>query len=146
MKKFIVVLVFISLCVIGCGKKEEPKKQIETYGNSEGIVITYHGGPAGVENPVYQEATLRTDKSIQIGKSNEDGFKTVSLTQSQYDEILEEAFGEKFLSLKSEDIGEEVEGGYYERITLYYDGKTFTVGGSNIRNKTFQNVKNMLLK
>ncbi len=143
MKKIFLVSIICLCLLVGCGKKEE-KKKIETYGNENGLVASYYGTQSGVEFPEVTEANLYTNQSIEIKTPEKQ--ETVELTKKEYEEILEEIFQEDVLNLKSDEIGQEVEGGYYERITLYYDGKTFTVGGSNIRNSSFTKVKKMLLR
>ena len=140
----------LGLCVIvllaGCGKKTDEEVKVSTYGNEEGTVIVYHKSQGGVQNPDTIEAILKTDKSITIDDTSAEGLRTISLTQDQYDEILSAAFSSEFFNLKEEKIGYDVEGGKEERITIYYDGTSLSVGGANIQNATFRKVVNLLLK
>ncbi len=142
MKKLGICLLALFL-LVGCGTKKE-KKEIQTYGNSEDVVIAYRGTPGG-ENAISKEVNLYTNRTITIGYSNQDGFKAVSLTQEQYDEILKKTFESAFFELTG-NIGQEVEGGYEESITLYYDGTTKTTSGAGIENPYFIEVRDTMLK
>lgn len=145
MKKFWIVFVAILLLVVGCGKKEKKEDNNYSYGREEdGLVISYQDTQSGVENPVTFNIQLYNNQKMTLSYSNEDGFKDIILTDVQYEEILNLAFQDSFLQLKSGDIGEQVEGGSYERLSLYYSNKSLILSGSNISNQTFRQIVNKL--
>ncbi len=145
MKKGLVVLFVVLLLIVGCGKKEKKKEDLKSYGDpTTGVVVSYREWQAGVENPVTHEVKVYNTQIITFGDSNSDGVQTRELLDQEYQEIIDYAFGEEFSSLKG-NIGEIVEGGHEESITVYYDNTSVTVNGANIKNKAFNHLKNLLL-
>lgn len=143
MKKIILIFVAV-LLVTGCSfkKTDTPKN----YGNDEGLILLLKEGSMSVKDPEVEETRIYSDKTITYsqgptGSTIEIG--RMQLTDTQYQNIIDAAFKEDFLNLKS-DIGQEVEGGYSSNITIYYDGKEFTTGGQNVDNKTYNKLLELI--
>ena len=143
MKKYLILLICMLVLVTGCSfKKEEvPSKDLAI-----DLVLTYEARAAQSTewDPKY-EVNLFADHYMTSTYTNTEGFKTVELTDEQYQEIIDYISSEKFTSLSSDLSDELLADGTYSSITIYYnDNTTFKVGGYNVNNDVYNELVNMI--
>ena len=72
-----------------------------------------------------------------------DGFSTVELPDSEYQEIVNYLLSEEFLNLES-DLSDDANG-VISQLTVYYDNiPPIKIGGVGVTNKTYLELINML--
>lgn len=140
MKK-ILVLVFLSLCLIACDN-EKTKEE-----NKNGIVISYtsysnYGTDEDLKN--YYNISLYHDKTITYGYKN-DKLKKKRITQKEYDKIVGYAFSDKILKLDKDISDNDILDGASSYLVLYLEnGTKFKTGGANPSNKNYKKLISML--
>ncbi len=149
MKKVLIFVAVALLLITGCGKKEEEKRP-KKIGNADGIVLKYRsivgsvaGSPTSIIT-IYTDQRMvleHTDKSVEEANTS----KTITLTDQQYEEVINMAFSKEFLNLPEDLTTMETAGGSVEYITVYYDDTLFQVGGQYIKNSTFTKLEDLLL-
>ncbi len=150
MKKYLVILVALVVVITGCGKKEEKFKKPEKLGNEEGLVLYYEDIAGSVAGSPTSKISLYTDKRMVFEHTDKmitenNTSKTITLTEEEYKKITDSAFSEEFLTLNKDLTSMETAGGVVYYITVYYDNTSFTTGGQNINDKTFNNLKDLLV-
>ena len=142
MKK-LVILFLCLLCLCGCNSIIKEYKK-------DGVVIEYSISPTfgSMDDMINDKTTivLFSDKTIKYtkGKNKAQIFK---LTDDEYDEIINYAFGVSFSSLDNDVSDDSIMDGNHEAITIYYeDGTEKTIGGNNPTNKKFNKLVSLLYK
>lgn len=145
MKKFLVVLLVVTLTITGCSlisssKNKRPKEF------ASGLILTYRSMDAyGTVDRPYYEISLYANKHITAGYSNLDGFSDKELTDEQFQEIVDYINSDKFLSLKEDLTDTAILDGTSTNIIIYYaDGTTFKTGGLNVSNQTYNGLIELL--
>lgn len=153
MKKYLIVLIAFVVLVTGCGKKEDEKKfkRPEKLGNENNVVIEYESIAGSVAGSPTDRIVIYTDKKADIEHTDklveaENRKKTVTLSEEEYQEIIDLAFQEKFMTLKTDLTTEQTAGGSVEYITIYYDKTSREVGGQNIEDETFKKLEKLIIK
>ena len=142
MKK-LVILFLCLLCLCGCNSIIKEYKK-------DGVVIEYSSNPnfGSMDDIINYRTTivLFSDKTIKYtkGKNKAQIFK---LTDDEYNEIINYAFGVSFSSLDNDVSDDSIMDGNHEAITIYYeDGTEKTIGGNNPTNKKFNKLVSLLYK
>ncbi len=153
MKKYLVILIALVVLLTGCGKKEEEKKfeRPKTLGNENNVVIEYKSIAGSVAGSPTDRIVIYTDKKADIEHTDkiseaENRKRTVILSEKEYQEIIDLAFQERFMTLNNNLTTEQTEGGSVEYITIYYDKTSRKVGGQNIENETFKKLEKLIIK
>jgi len=142
MKK-LVILFLCLLCLCGCNSIIKEYKK-------DGVVIEYSSNPnfGSMDDIINHKVmlTLSSNKTIEYikGKNKAQIFK---LTDDEYNEIINYAFGVSFSSLDNDVSDDSIMDGNHEAITIYYeDGTEKTIGGNNPTNKKFNKLVSLLYK
>ncbi len=146
MKKYFLIFLVAILIITGCSKKEDKVELPKKIGNEDNVVLIYEEIQASVENSPTYKITLYNDKKLIKGWSHLDGFSTINLSDEFYQEIIDIAFSKEFLGLDKDISSSKTVGGSSYYITLYYDGKVFKTGGTDIQNKYFKELEELLKK
>ena len=137
MKKVLALLLILCIFLVGCEK--ETSTSIKAVASS-GIVAYYREGDETTPGRII---TLNSNHVITYGHSMYDGFSTVELSDSEYQEIVNYLLSEEFLNLES-DLSDDANG-VISRLTVYYDNiPPITIGGVGVTNKTYLELINML--
>lgn len=149
MKKYLVVFVALLLVLTGCGKKKEEFKKPEKIGNEDNVVLVYEISNGSVAGAPTTETTVYKDKNMTIKHTNkmfeeENSEKTITLSEQDYQKIIDFAFSEDFMTLDKDLTSELTEGGSVYYITIYYDGTSHCVGGQNVKNETFDKLETII--
>ena len=142
MKKALVVVVMVSVLLLtGCfSSKLEPatSEKVLEYTRSSN-----YGTLEDTKN--YYFITVYANKKIVSGRINDTEYKEKTLTDKEYQEVMDLAFTSSFKNMGSDISDNSIMDGSSQYITLYYaDGTTFKTGGLNPTKKEFTKVANKL--
>ena len=148
MKKILVIILFLTISITGCGKKKEEKVEpVTSKYNLSGLVIKYSSSSVMIYNGDEHgyELKLYADKYITYGNYDEEE-KRVDLTDEEYEEIINYAFSDKFMNLSGNLTDPNVLDGSHSSITLYADNKVIkSIGGDNVSNRKYNRLVRLLL-
>ena len=141
MKKLLLIVLLTSILLItGCRSKIEP--------TTSDIVLEYtsstnFGTLEDTQN--YYYITVYADKKIISGRAKEDNFKEKTLSDKDYNELIDLAFSSSFKDMGSNISDNSIMDGSSQYITVYYaDGTSFKTGGLNPTKEEFTKVEEKL--
>lgn len=111
----------------------------------DGLIIEYSNISTSINNSPVYEIKLYADKYITYGVKDSNEIKKVKLSDIEYNEIVNYAFSNRFLSLKKGLTDPNVLDGSYSSIILYANGKEiYSNGGDNVTNRIYNKLVNLL--
>ena len=143
MRKIILLIVLLVLIIINvaCDKKKNNNVVKEGKGD---LIIEYTSSPQELANTTYY-IRIYDNKKVRYGMEGEKKDKRKTLSDQEYQDIINLAFSKKVLSLEGKDISNSmVLDGYFEYITIYDNKKEIRIGGSNPSNKYFNKLVGMI--
>lgn len=144
MRRIALLLVLFALVIlsVACNKKKNNNVIIkEGKGN---LIIEYTSSAQELANSTYY-IKIYDNKKIRYGREEDKNDKSKTIKDKDYQEIINIAFSDKFLSLEGKDISNKnVLDGYYKYITIYDNKKEIRIGGSNPSNKYYNELESLI--
>lgn len=154
-KKVCFLVVVIVVCVIGVvlykNFKIDSSNELDPdFLPAVGKVLSYTAvptyGTADERENIFM-IELYSYQTLKYGYFHDENLKEKVLSESQYNEIINLAFGDKFNKMPDDIGNKRIMDGSRKYVNVYYqNGLSRKIGGVNPKNDTFEQLVDLLLK